>query len=69
MFTLKYWHLNESWSTGKMWASGLMYGHPDYEDGTSVRTSYIVSKETLDDGYRIVTRSGSVYFLPFESEI
>ena len=47
---------------------GDVYGHPRFDDGTHVGTSYVVKIENHGDYVEATTLSGSVYHLYKEDE-
>ena len=64
MFIL-YWRIISS-AKGS-YATGEVFGNPNFEDGTEIHTSTIQSTETLKDALIIHTRN-SIYRLPLDSK-
>ena len=67
MITLKNWCVGgDNWTAPECRAYhlyGEVYGHPNFEDGASVKTSRIVAIEDKGDHKEVSTGSGSVYVL------
>ena len=59
---LKNWSVRSDFSSlNQLW--GNVYGHPRFEDGKLVSTSYITDIKEVGDHKEVTTFSGSVYHL------